>query len=66
MNGIEKNLFIKCNGFLINRALTCRSRRSEALMHFQEKADQKSQILKIVNDFRTLNLCKTQTLYVPI
>lgn len=51
MNRIEKNLCIKCNTVLINSALMCRSRRSEALMYLQEKTDQKSQILKIRNYF---------------
>jgi len=35
-------------------------------MYLQEKTDQKSQILKMLNDFKTPLLCKTETLYVPI
>lgn len=66
MNGIEKNLCMKCNTVLINSALTCRSRRSEALMYLQEKNDQQSKIFKILNDFKTLMLCKSQTSYVLI
>lgn len=63
MNGIEKNL---CNTVLINNTLMCRSRRSEALMYLQEKTDQKPQILKIQNYFKTLTLCVRLTFYIPI
>lgn len=66
MNGIEKNLCIMYNTVLINSALMCWSTRSEALMYLQEKNDQKSQIFQILNDFKTLALCKSQTFYVLI